>query len=292
MASSRKPKAAAAAEEKIDAVSVVIDDNDKEDRKLTIGEQAVAFKAPTANVLTAKAEAAVRGVKELVIDSAQALELADSELRRLKGTLKALEDMRESVSKPLHQAWEANNAVYREPKAVLDTAIRTLSAAIAGYHEREQARIEQERRDAEAKAEAERKRIADAAAETAAAAGEAAANGDEEEANRLLAQSDDLEIESQLVTAPVVAAAPTRIAGTSVQYRYGATLPESNADKLAALKYIIDNPQYLNLVKFDQAPANSLAVALKDNFAIPGFKLAKNPVVAQRGVKAADPFGL
>ena len=50
----------------------------------------------------------------------------------------------------------------------------------------------------------------------------------------------------------------------------------------------MDTPQFLNLVTFDGPGINKLAVALKDNFSIPGFKLEKKAGIATRGVKAID----
>lgn len=283
---SKKPTAKA--EEKIANVVIDIDEKNKEQRNLSVGGQEVHFSAPTANVLELKAKGFVSTIEALVIDSDPMYVVADEELRKIKGAEAALDAMRESVSKPLYQAWEANNAIYRQPKAILETGRRQLTAKMVAYQEHQEELRGAEQKRLDDLAEAERKRLADEAAAREEEAAQAAMSGNEQAAEELFQQAEALETTSQVITAPVVERAAPKVSGTSTSYRYGATVPATNAEKIAAMKYLIDNPQFLNLVTFDQAAANKLATALKDNFALPGFKLDKKANIAQHGI---TPFG-
>ncbi len=198
--------------------------------------------------------------------------------------------MRESVSKPLHQAWEANNAIYREPKRTIESAIAKLGTAILNYEIKCEEDAAAERKKAEAEAETERKRLADSAAKLEDKAAEAAIAGDTETAETLFDAAGATSMASEMTTARHVEAEPTRVAGSSRSWRWSATVPETNEDKIKAMQYIIANPQFLSLVTFDQPASNKLAMALGENFAIPGFTAKKNPVLAQRGVTAISPI--
>lgn len=284
---SKKP--AQQAQEPTDTIVIDITPKDVEAREVKLGDQSVSFNAPTANILAQKATLATNVPDSIVIDSPAMLAVANEELRTLKGTEKALDAMRESVSKPLYTAWENNNAIYRQPLAIVKDAIKRLSGKIVGWQELQYRLAMEEQRKRDADARAEQQRLADEAAEQAAAAGIAAAMGDEDLANELLAESDANELASAVVVAAPVEA-PAKIAGTSIAYTYGAELPTTNADKIAAAKWLIANPQFVQLLDFDQKACNQLATALKENFAIPGIKLVKKPKVTVRGVGMGVPF--
>lgn len=255
-------------------------------------KKTLSYTEPTKNFLEIKANMAVGVPDSIVIDSQAMAVVADEELRKLKAVRTALDAQRESVSKPLHQAWSAHNAIYKKPLEVLDGAISRLTGKISQYTLQVQQKAEAERRLAEQQAEAERLRMQEQADDLAAKAGEAASLGRDDDANFLLEQAESAAMASQLVTARVVDTAPPKIEGTSTYYRYSAEVPITNADKIKAIKWVLENPQFLHLVTFDQKACNQLAVALKDNFAIPGMSIKKNPVIAQRGARlsGAEPW--
>lgn len=273
-----------------DAVEIVIETASQEDRKLELGGQQLSFKAPMVNVLELKAKSFIADVDIIEVTDDGALMLADETLRSIKGAHDALDRMRKSVSDPLYQAWKANNDIYKPPMELLEGGRRKLEKKIAGYHEEVARRAAEEQRRREREAEAERQRLAAEAAALQEQAELAAISGDEG-AEELFQQAEATEIEAAIVVAETVDTAPAKIAGSSIRYAYGVALPTGNADKIAALKYLLANPQFLNLVTFDQKACNQLATALKDNFAIPGLKLEKKPIIAQRGVRSDDnPF--
>jgi hypothetical protein len=275
---------------KQDAIVVselVVPDDHRENRSLDIGDQHIQFRAPTGNILVVKAkEKALLAAIE--IDSDEKYAQAAVSLAELKGTLTALDNMRKTVSEPLHKAKEANDAIYREPKQLIEAAVTKLTRSMIGYAEEVDRKRQAEQARAEREAEETRQRLAAQAAQAAAEAGEAATLGDAAAAEEKLQEADALEQGSNLVTAREVVIDKPKVAGTSTRYTYGATPPANNEERKAALKWFMDNPQFLNLVTFDMPGVNKLAVALKENFAIPGFKLEKKAGIATRGVKAID----
>lgn len=283
MASKANPKKTATEPEVLDAKpGITIEDGDRN------AAETITFTRVKDNVLLDKAKALVGPIDLIVIDSPAMLQVAAEELAKIKASITALDNMRLTVSKPLHEAKVANDAIYREPVATLEASQRKLERAIVAYREEEQRKALADQRKAEEEAEAQRKALAAAAEEKSDEAATAAMSGNEEAAESLFQQAETLSTTAEVVTARHVDTAPTKMVGTSVSYRYGAKVPETNAQKIAAMKHIIDNPQFLNLVTFDSKAASQLAVALRDNFAMPGFELTKTPTVASRGVRGAE----
>lgn len=267
-------------------VKIDIAPTDRESHDLVLDGQTSSYTAVKPNVLTQKAALVVAPVNTMVINDPAALIAAHDVLRNLKGTRNGLEDMRKAVSEPLHKAWTANNANFKPPIELIDAAIVKVGRLIVAYEDKVEREAEEARRKAAAEAEAERQRVAAKARETEEAAAQAAMTGDVEKAETLFQKAEAQEMEAAVIVPRHVETFSTKVAGSSRVTRWSAELPESKDGKLAALKYIVANPQYLNLVDFNQTACNQLAVALKENLAIPGIKAVSNATVASRGVAA------
>jgi hypothetical protein len=114
---------------------------------------------------------------------------AGEDLKRIKGALKRLEDVRTSITGPLNASLKKVNEFFGGPSAELTASERRIKQAMGAYSDRARAAQEAEtaRRLALQRAEeAERRAAAEvAAAELAEAAELAAVRGDEEQAARL-----------------------------------------------------------------------------------------------------------
>ncbi|GAA4401120.1 hypothetical protein [Quisquiliibacterium transsilvanicum] len=196
----------------------------------------VTYDASAAIVLANKAQAALAGASDFVIDSPTMFELASDDLKQVKALQKEVEEKRTSITGPLNQAVKAVNDLFRPPKDYLDRAEVTLKRAIVGWTTEQERIAAEARRKAEAEARAERERLAAIEREQAEAARRAqeeaqaaAAAGDQEAAAAAMAAAQAAEeqaavaaMTAQVVTVAPAVEAPAKVTGITGRVTYSA----------------------------------------------------------------------
>jgi hypothetical protein len=152
-------------------------------------------------------------------------------------------------------------------------AERILKDSIGSYAMERQRRLEEARRIHEEeirRAEAEARRLAEEQLER-----------DIEAAEQVGAAPEEIEamIAAPMPVAPVYVPPPPppppAPKNTSVAYRTVVRVDNPRA----LLKFIVENPQFINLVEFDQAGLNKMAAAMGTAMQWPGVTLVREPIV-------------
>lgn len=227
--------------------------------------------APEGAELLTTADKALEEARAVVIDSQDMAEIANEELVSIKRKAKALDEQRKAIVDPLNLAVKNINALFKPALERLDTAEGIVKTALINWD------TEQQRIAALAKAKAEkdaaeaRERARRDAADALQQAAEAEDSGDTVAAETFAAMAVAAEQTAELVVAAPAVAAPVRLAGTSIRKTWKARLPENDEQKLALLRFIVANPQYINLVEVSAKECNKIASALKANMKIDGL---------------------
>lgn len=158
-----------------------------------------ALSMPDVALMNRGADSALRMAQGFVIATDDDYALAGEELQNVKSRLKRMEEVRTSITGPMNKALDAINALFRQPRTVLEAAEKAIKDNMLAYHNEkerkaaearriqeeaaaaERARLAEEARQVELKAAQERQRIADEAA--------AAERARQEEQNRLAAEA-------------------------------------------------------------------------------------------------------
>lgn len=221
-----------------------------------------------ADELVQKVNANVAQAQALKVTSPQTRVQAVDFLKGIKALRTEAEEHHRPIIDAAHKTHKAAcDALNRIDKPLAD-AERIVKGQVGGY-DMEQDRI---RREAER------------------AAQEAARRQAEEEALALAQRAIDegatqAEAEAVLVeemSAPLVVAPPPPLvenkSGVGTRYNY-----RVNVQSFAQLvKFVAENPMFINLLKPDESALGALARAQKESFAIPGCQLIKEPVVSVR----------
>lgn len=122
---------------------------------------------------------------EFKIATAVSYQLAGEDLKRIKGAMKRLEDLRTAITRPMDAAKRAVMDLFRQPAERLETAERTIKGAMVSYANEMERQQREERDRAEREAQAERDRLA-------AAAARAADRGEADTADAIQQQADSV----------------------------------------------------------------------------------------------------
>lgn len=258
---------------------------------------------PTSATLNVIGSQSFAIAESIVIDSPAMLEVAGAELITIKRKRNELDEKRKAITGPLDIAKKEIMELFRAPLDFLDSAETILKTGIGSY-QNEQKRIAAEaQRKLDEEAAKERNRLAAEAASIALKAKEAEdklraeaeaakAAGNAEMAEKLKAEADAkaeaseaesaaLEMQVAMTVAPIIAAAPQKVAGISGRDKWEADV----TDKTALLAFIAMNTGYLNLVEINQGALNKLAGVMKSEFNLPGTKVRCETVIAARSGK-------
>jgi hypothetical protein len=220
--------------------------------------------------LITEASGALELASTYVIDSPQMYELAGMELVQQKDQLRMLKEKCEEIADPYKEikakAEEGRKRTYNFFQPAIDRreqAVSVLTRAIAAYQD-ECKRI---RAAAESAAAEEQRRITEAAEKKA----------DKAEAKGDTAKAEQIRASVPTVAPPVNVPTAGKIAGISIRRPWkarlkGATESELNASKLALIKFVAANPQYINGLDINMKPWNDLAKSLEKNMAIDGLE--------------------
>lgn len=213
--------------------------------------------------------------------------LATQEVQTIAGRLKALEEKRTGIVKPLNEALGNINALFRAPREFLEGQKKLLGDKVANWNMAERRRIEEEQRkrdeearterdrlareaaEREAQSRAEAQRIADEAkkAQEAGDAGKAAELALQAQQTAAAGRQDAIALQSQaaaVVSAPVIEM--PQVKGVVARQTWKARV----TDKQALIAHIAQHPEFLELVEVSQSALNQLAKAQKQNMKLPG----------------------
>jgi hypothetical protein len=114
-----------------------------------------------ASAATAMSQQAQRqlAASEILIDSDALLEIAATDLQKVKALHHQVEEQRTAITGPLNQALRSINDLFRGPKNYLEQAERNLKAAILDYTSRRDAQLAQARAKSEQTSSAERQQL-------------------------------------------------------------------------------------------------------------------------------------
>jgi multidrug efflux pump subunit AcrA (membrane-fusion protein) len=253
---------------------------------------------PQPAVIAGPAERLLASVRNLAIDSDPVYEAAASDLAKAKAMVKAIEDERMDLTRPLDELKAKIMDKYRPAKEVCAAVIALIEPKMLAYRKRKQEEAEAERRRQEELARLERERLEREAAEARRKAEEEAAAARrkaQEEAQKLAAEGRAREAEEARQraereaqdgiaaaeahaaelqqTAAIVVAAPSsisapRAAGTSVAGTYKGRV----VDKQAFIAFVAKNPMYADLLDVNQSGLNAMARSLRKNLRLDGIE--------------------
>lgn len=189
-----------------------------------------------------------------VIDNGT-MDMANNTIKDINGRLKAIDEKLEPKKKIAYQAYKEWVSLIDELKKPLEDAKKYLQGEGKKYlDEQERIRREEERRLAEEarKAEEER-RLAEAEA--------AEKEGNHEEAEAIIN-------EPVYIPPPVVQKTVPKVDNRLFAKRWKGR----GVDKMKAIKFIALNPQYLNLLTFDDPAINGMARSIKGPSPVPGIE--------------------
>jgi len=203
------------------------------------------------------------------IDSSVMAEAAADDLSEIKAKMKALDETRFSITRPMDEAKQKVMELFNKPKNVLLEAETLLKNSLTVWNKKENLRLENERKAAE---EAQRK----ATEEARKAADEAKRLADELAAANVspeivLEATQDAELAAQTAEsiqylAPV-AQAKTHLKGISTSEKWKAEV----VDLMALVKAIAAGEASIELIEPAQTEINKRATALKKEFIVPGI---------------------
>lgn len=214
------------------------------------------------------------GIKQVAlsytVDSQEMYELAGQELAAIKAKRKAITDQQDSMLEPFKEAKrkieEGRRKIvdfFSRPLAALGEADHILTRACAGHLEDQ----ERKRRAAEEKAREEQRKLQEAAEKKA----------EKLEAKGQGAKAAEVRAAVPIVSVPVVAPMPGKIAGVTMRSNWKAKV----TNKLALIKFVAANPQYIEVLDENQTALNRMAVSLKGAMQIDGVEARDEKVSAR-----------
>lgn len=253
-----------------------------------IGAECAAMKARAAEMAVETHEQA-EAMGQLVIEAATLSKTIDA---RRKGFTVFFDNAKSTVMgwvKPYVSDLDDTVAIGKRKLAAYQDEVRRKAAEAQRELERkaaeERRRIAEETAAREAKAQEERKRL-EAQAEAARQAGdhtkaavlEVRAERKEEAAAERV---EELQQQEAMTSAPVVRAAPAKVAGISGRAKWVVQV----TDKAALVQHISTRPELLELLQVDQGALNRMANLFKAGFSMPGCTAKEETVIAARGAK-------
>lgn len=250
----------------------------------------IEYEAVDRAELESSVRSLVQSATAITIDSDDMHEIAADELREIKTRLKAVEEKRQEVRRPITEALKKLDELFAAPIEHLKGAERTVKQAIAAWLDEKERiaaearrKAEQAEREARQKAEAEARAMREQAEAEARKAKEAADYETMRKANEAAAEltaraaAHAAQAAATVMTAPVVAPAATE--GVHGRFTYSAEC----FDPMALAAFVVENPSYANLITVNKAALNQTARAQKEGFTLPGCKLLRTRSIAARG---------
>lgn len=252
----------------------------------------------------------------IVIDSNLMYEEAAGTLATIKGSIKQIEEAKESLLKPVRAIDRAIRDLFDPALNARKEAESTIKRSMLTYTADQERQQQEDRRQAEDAARREREKLeAQAAAERAKAEAEAAekrrqaeeaaaahraalAAGNAKEAAKAAAaaarareeadakeaaglrQQAELNERAQLISVQAETVDVAKVKGASVRKKWKAKV----TDKAKLIAFIGANPQFLNLVEIDESALNKMAGAMEKNLeaTLPGVETYQESILGSR----------
>lgn len=227
----------------------------------------VPANTPEQETLDREVTLIVEIVDAIQIDSPEMYSLAGEELTNVKDKIKALNDQRLTITRPMDAAKKAVMALFKAPLDKLEKSEAALKRGMLAYAAEQQRIADEERRKAEEAAEAERQRLQ-------AQAAEAEQEGDVATAMTIAATAE------MVTAAPAPVAEAPKAAGIATTTRWSAEV----TDKLAYIKHVLESrPDLIDSIQIDMKMLNQQAISLKDKLNLPGIKAVATTGLSVRG---------
>lgn len=212
-----------------------------------------------------------------IIDSPEMYDIAKAQLADIHAAGKKVEEMRTSISEPLHKAWKATNALFKPITDQLETAKKTLGRKLAAFEDIERARV----RAAEQAAEAQRQRDIEAAA-AAEAETRAAFERGEAEAEAVEAAAAATMIAE--VSTPISAvASPVSREGAARRDRWVLGEVTDMPTLLEFLAARMRKGEFDNTVEIKPGQLNAFVTSREGKVTIPGASFVRDSKLISRG---------
>lgn len=214
------------------------------------------------------------------IDCPEMAEAAADDLGQIKAKIKALDEQRLSMTRPLDEAKKRIMELFERPRSVLVRAEAALKASLLTWQDSERKRLEAERKAQEEALRKQQEAMRRQQEEAERKAKEAAASGDTTAAVEAEAQAQAIAATAEAVAhmAPAVTAAPAKIAGVSTREDWKCEL----VDLMTLVKAVAAGEASIELLEFNQKEANKRAKALKQEFKVPGLRAYAEQVMSAR----------
>lgn len=266
----------------------------------------------TANAIIASAQ--------IKIDSPMMYEIAADELKEIQVKLDNLVEQRMTLTRPLDASKKGIMDLFRDPTERCENAIKALKEAMLAFQREERVRQQAEQKRLEEIARKERIRLeqealarqqeldrkareaeqlrqqvlaAEQKALAAAAAGDAVAE-EKAAAEALHAQQEQARANAEaqaaqeslfsaqsiaaVVSAPAVISHVPKVHGVSTSAPWTAEV----TDKLALIRFVAANPQYVEFLDVNMVPIRQQAKSLKEHCKIDGVRVFQNEVLTSR----------
>lgn len=203
-----------------------------------------------------------------VIDSQEMYEAGGEDLRQVKALRKKLDDERKRIKEPFLEGTRRVDAFFKRPLDMLDQAAAVINRCMVDYSAAQRRIALEAQRKAEAEAAAARKQ-AEAEARALAEAGKA------EEAQQVMAIAE-------MAVAPAAPVAVPKAAGVHLRKTYSAEV----TNLVELVEFVAANhkanPAVLKYLEPNLSVLNKLAVALKEDYNVPGTRaVASESAVAR-----------
>ena len=198
-------------------------------------------------------------------------EIVAGDIGTIKSKIKALDDKRKSITKPLDEAKAAIMDLFRSPVDLLTQAEAHYKRAYADWQTRERLRLEAEA--------AEQRRITDELARQAQAEADRlqeqlqSASLADDEIESIAAQAEASRIEAETIRhlAPT-ASAPQKVAGLSARENWDFEIVDAN---LIPREYLMP----------DEKKIRQIVKAMKSQTNIPGIRAFSDSIISARAIK-------
>lgn len=194
----------------------------------------------------------------------------------LKRAIKDIESDRKETVLPFNEKVKAINEKFKSVMDRLDNGVSKIGSAMIEWKRKEDLRIAEERRIAEAKAE-EARRKAEAAAQKELEKAQAYRDqGREEMAEKAEARAETKSEEAISVVAPEIE--KQKVPGISYRSDFSIEV----IDKEAAIPAMLANPAYADFVIIDEKGLNRMVKAVKGKMLIPGIVVTEKKIQVVR----------
>lgn len=214
------------------------------------------------------------------IDCPEMAEAAADDLGQIKAKIKALDEQRMSMTRPLDEAKRRIMDLFDRPRSVLAKAEAALKCSLLSWQESERSRLAAERKAQEEALRKQQEEMRRQQEEAARVAAEAAAAGNTAAAVEAEAQAQAIAATAEVMAhmAPAVTAAPAKIAGVSSRENWKAEV----VDFMALVKAVAAGEASPELLQANTTEINKRAKALKQEFKVPGIRAYAEQVLSAR----------